>query len=65
MKPYKASIDRWLWPNVFKHQDTSVTKANKAIADYKKAIGHRLVIYLIVDGRRDRQSMLARRLLGA
>lgn len=37
--PYKAAIDRWLWPDVFKHQDTSIAKAKKAIADYKKAIG--------------------------
>jgi len=35
--PYKASIDRWLWPDVYRNQDTSVAKANKAIADYKKA----------------------------
>jgi hypothetical protein len=39
LKPYKAIIDRWLWPDVFKNQDTSVTKAKKPIADYKKAIG--------------------------
>lgn len=39
LKPYKATIDRWLWPDVFKRQDTSVAKAKKAIADYKKAIG--------------------------
>lgn len=39
LKPYKAAIDRWLWPDVFKNQDTSVAKAKKAIADYKKAIG--------------------------
>ena len=39
LKPYKAVIDRWLWPNVFKNQDTSVAKAKKAVADYKKAIG--------------------------
>ena len=39
LKPYKASIDRWLWPDVFKNQDTSVAKAKKAIADYKKAVG--------------------------
>ena len=39
LKPYKVIIDRWLWPDVFKNQDTSVTKAKKAIADYKKAIG--------------------------
>lgn len=39
LKPYKITIDRWLWPDVFKNQDTSVAKAKKAIADYKKAIG--------------------------
>lgn len=38
LKPYKATIDRWLWPDVFKNQDTSVAKAKKAISDYKKAI---------------------------
>mgnify|MGYP001562651163 CR=1 FL=1 len=39
LKPYKKTIDRWLWPDVFKNQDTSVAKAKKAITDYKKAIG--------------------------
>lgn len=39
LKPYKAAIDRWLWPDVFKNQDISVAKAKKAISDYKKAIG--------------------------
>lgn len=39
LKPYKATMDRWLWPNVFKQQDTSVAKAKRAIADYKKAVG--------------------------
>jgi hypothetical protein len=39
LKPYKATIDRWLWPDVFKNQDTSVAKAKKPISDYKKAIG--------------------------
>ena len=39
LKPYKTIIDRWLWPDVFKNQDTSVAKAKKPIADYKKAIG--------------------------
>lgn len=39
LKPYKTTIDRWLWPDVFKKQDTSVAKAKKAIADYKKAVG--------------------------
>ena len=39
LKPYKAAIDRWLWPDVFKNQDTSVARAKKAITDYKKASG--------------------------
>jgi hypothetical protein len=39
LEPYKATISRWLWPNVFKNQDTSVARAKKAIADYKKAVG--------------------------
>ncbi len=39
LKPYKVIIDRWLWPDMFKNQDTSVSKAKKAISDYKKAIG--------------------------
>ncbi len=40
LKPYKTAVERWLWPDVFKNQDTSVAKAKKAVADYKKAIGH-------------------------
>jgi hypothetical protein len=40
LKPYKATIGRWLWPDVFRNQDTSVAKAKKAISDYKKAVGH-------------------------
>lgn len=39
LDPYKATIDRWLWPDVYKNQDVSVSKAKKAIADYKKASG--------------------------
>jgi len=39
LRPYKATIDRWLWPDVFKNQDTSIAKAKKAITDYKKAVG--------------------------
>jgi hypothetical protein len=39
LKPYKATIERWLWPDVFRNQDTSVAKAKKAISDYKKAVG--------------------------
>lgn len=39
VKPYKATIDRWLSPDFSKNQDTSVARAKKAIADYKKAVG--------------------------
>jgi hypothetical protein len=37
LEPYKATMARWLWPNVSKNQDYSVSKAKKAIADYRKA----------------------------
>ncbi|MGA8514778.1 MAG: hypothetical protein WB821_08395 [Burkholderiaceae bacterium] len=39
LKPYKATISRWLWPDLYGKLDHSVAKAKKAIADYKKAIG--------------------------
>jgi hypothetical protein len=39
LKPYKAVIGRWLWPDVFKRQSVSIARARKAISDYKKAIG--------------------------
>ncbi|MBS0172633.1 MAG: hypothetical protein JSR64_01200 [Nitrospira sp.] len=39
LEPYKAIIDRWLWPDVYKNKQYSVAKAKKPIADYKKAIG--------------------------
>lgn len=39
LAPYKAIIERWIWPNPAKNQDTSVASAKKAIADYRKAIG--------------------------
>lgn len=39
LKPYKATISRWLWPDWRKNQNISVAKAKKAISDYKKAIG--------------------------
>jgi hypothetical protein len=39
LKPYKETIDRWLWPDVFRKQDTSVAKAKQAISNYKKAVG--------------------------
>jgi hypothetical protein len=39
LTPYKATIDRWLWPDPLENQDTSVVKAKKAISDYRKAVG--------------------------
>ncbi|CAH1385617.1 hypothetical protein [Candidatus Nitrotoga sp. M5] len=39
LKPYKVIIDRWLWPDLSRNQDTSVAKAKKPIADYRRAIG--------------------------
>jgi hypothetical protein len=38
LEPYKNRIDRWLWPDVFRQEDTSVSKAKQAISDYKKAL---------------------------
>jgi hypothetical protein len=39
LKPYKEMLDRWLWPDVLRNQDTSVVKAKRAIASYRKAVG--------------------------
>ena len=39
LKPYKETLDRWLWPDVLRSQDTSVVKAKQAICSYKKAVG--------------------------
>ncbi len=39
LKPYKTIIERWLWPDVYKNQQYSVSKAKKPITDYKKASG--------------------------
>ncbi len=39
LEPYKKTIDRWLWPDLMRQQDTSVSKAKEAIAEYKKALG--------------------------
>jgi len=39
LEPYKKTIDRWLWPDLFRKQDTSVLQAKRAISDYKKAVG--------------------------
>jgi len=39
LKPYQETLDRWLWPDVLRNQDTSVVKAKQAISSYKKAVG--------------------------
>jgi hypothetical protein len=39
LRPFKASISRWISPDLMKSQPVSISKAKKAIADYKKAIG--------------------------
>ena len=39
LQPFKANISRWISPDLMKDQPISVSKAKKAIADYKKAIG--------------------------
>jgi len=37
LQPYKKIIDRWLWPDVFRGEETSVLRAKRAISNYKKA----------------------------
>jgi hypothetical protein len=39
LKSYKETLDRWLWPDVLRNQDTSVVKAKQAISSFKKAVG--------------------------
>jgi hypothetical protein len=39
LAPYKASISRWICPDLSRDQPISISKAMKAIAAYKRAIG--------------------------
>jgi hypothetical protein len=39
LAPYKATISRWIYPDVIRGQVISVAKAKKAISDYRRAIG--------------------------
>ena len=39
IQPFKVSISRWISPDLMKGQPISVSKAKKAIADYKRGIG--------------------------
>jgi hypothetical protein len=32
LRPCKETIERWLWPDVLRNQDTSVAKAKQAIS---------------------------------
>jgi hypothetical protein len=40
LEPYKAMISSWICPDLMRNHPVSVSKAKKAIAAYKKAIGH-------------------------
>src|ERR1700735_4901923 len=37
LEPYKKTFDRWLWPDMFRRQDTSASPAELVISDYKKS----------------------------
>jgi hypothetical protein len=39
LKPYKQTLNRWLWPNVLRNQVPSVANAKKAISGYRMAVG--------------------------
>src|SRR5260370_28252705 len=39
LQPYRKTVDRWLWPDLFRGQRTSVSTAKGAITKYKKALG--------------------------
>ena len=39
LKPYKATISRWISPDMMRNQRISISTAKRAIADYKKAVG--------------------------
>jgi hypothetical protein len=40
---YKETIARWLWPDAFPGQKTSVSKAKKEISLYRNALGDPVV----------------------
>jgi len=39
LEPYKTTIRRWICPDVIRNQDYSISKAKKAISDYRRATG--------------------------
>jgi hypothetical protein len=36
--PIRRPLTRWLWPDVFRRQDTSLSQAKRAISDYKRPV---------------------------
>lgn len=38
LKPYKETIDKCLYPDIFENEPIEISKAKKAISDYSKAI---------------------------
>ena len=57
LQPYKETLDRWLWPDVLRNQNTSVVKAKQAISSYRKAVGEpsglaELMVFYCERGRR-------------
>src|ERR1700745_1297278 len=39
LQAYKTTIDRCLWPDVFRGQQASVSRAKRAITQFQKALG--------------------------
>lgn len=39
LAPYKETLDRWLWPDLLRRQDTSTAKAKAAVVNYRRAAG--------------------------
>jgi hypothetical protein len=39
LQPYKKIMDRWLWPDVFRGEEASASKAKRPVSDYRKASG--------------------------
>ncbi|MDQ6987419.1 MAG: hypothetical protein Q9M25_06435 [Mariprofundaceae bacterium] len=39
LEPYKLTIKRWICPDVMRNQSYSISKAKKAISDYRRATG--------------------------
>jgi len=39
LQAYKKTVDLWLWLDIFRGQQTSVSRAKRVITKYKKALG--------------------------